>query len=115
MLVEEEAQVRGTDGQKWGDRLLPLGQAMLAPLTSTCEYMCVYMGPCVFTHTYTHTLCDFSVTQFPSLSTSVLVTLSPSVALVSDLLAHIVPLLPPPTHLSMLSPTADTHTRALGV
>lgn len=58
MLIGREAQIGDTDRQKGEyrrDRLLSLDQVMFATLRSTCEHTCMYMGPCVFTHT----LCDF--------------------------------------------------------
>lgn len=34
-----------------------------------CEHVCVYMDSlCVYTHTHAHTLCDFPIPQFQSLS-----------------------------------------------
>lgn len=67
VLAGGEAQVRGTDGRKGGYRLLPLDGAKLAPLSSTCEQMCVHMGPRVFTHTHSVTFLSPSSRLFPPL------------------------------------------------
>lgn len=97
-----EAQVRETEGGKgvqWKPAAASRSSDVRTP-RSTCEPTCM-RGPGVHTH------CD-SITKFRSLFASVLVTLSPSVSLITDLLAHIVPLLLPRTRLSVSSPAANT-------